>query len=174
MRLLDGPGSHDRTHSRTLAVVGTGVVVIIAIAVPGLFVLAGKSSASQSAPILGQSYSDNGLTCNLPVGLPPFVAHLVAGVVQSQKFLNTAGGETFVFEHWDNITYRSETIGSTTTQLPPATELVFYTYGPNTACGMMGEKGATEVIYAQVPLENEAFNLSDETVNLSQYVGQPG
>jgi hypothetical protein len=118
-------------------------------------------------------YNDNGLTCAVPQDVPAFVAQLIPAITQSQKFGNATSGAEFVFEHWDNITDRSVTIGSTTSQLPPATELVFYTYGPNTTCGMAGEKGATAVIYAQVPLENGAFKVPDESVYLSHYLGEP-
>ena len=174
MKLIKKSGAQGVSHSRRLSLVTMSGVLIVALALPGAFFLSGKTTASQQVSLSSQSYSDNGLSCSVPPGTPAFIAQLVPAITQSQKFLAVASGQGFVFEHWDNITERSVTVGTTTSQLPPVVELVFYTYGPNTACEMTGETGVTGVIYAQVPIVNGAFSMSGATVTLSHYVGQPG
>lgn len=113
------------------------------------------------------TYTINSLTCLIPKDYLSYasVIHLLPLVTTSPRFLNLTDGLPFVFGNAENITDRTQQIGNQPpVHLPDAVEMVFYSTGLTTYCGMFLNK-AQNVIDVQVPVQNGGFNLTEATYN---------
>jgi hypothetical protein len=158
------------------------IVLSVAIAVAlGASFIAGQgvpitqSAGSQANGVTNISYSNNGITCQLPASSPRYVSYLVPLVVQSPIFLAATNGSPYLFGDASNMTNRIQIIGGkvtsgplqnfsvaggTTIHLPPVADLSFYTYGPGTSCAGQPPP-PKEFLMVNVPLEGGSFNLTD-------------
>lgn len=112
----------------------------------------------------------NGLTCSIPAAYlsSTSVVRLVPLVTQSPQFISLANGSRYVFGNAENITGRTQQVGSQPAQhLPDVLEMVFYGHGPDTDCAMTSANGAQGTIVVQVPLQNGTFDLPIATYHVS-------
>ena len=125
------------------------------------------TASSSTATAVGPTYAINGLTCYVPAAYQSYtsVIHLLPLVTTNPKFLNLTGGMPFVFGNAENITDRVQQIGNQPpVHLPDALEMVFYSTGPSTSCGML-LGGSETTIDVQVPIQNSAYNMTGATFN---------
>lgn len=79
----------------------------------------------------------------------------------------------YIFGNAENITGRTQQIGNQPpVHLPDALEMVFYSIGPNTNCGMFLNKSES-IIDAQVPIQNGEFNMTGTSYGTSTPSGGP-
>ena len=126
-----------------------------------------QATSSSTVEATGPTYSINGLTCHVPAAYQsyPSVIHLLPLVTANPRFLNLTRGMPFVFGNAENITDRTQQIGNQPpVHLPDALEMVFYSMGSNTSCGMY--EGLSETtIDVQVPIQNGSYNMTGATFN---------
>ena len=133
------------------------------------------STVSAGTALSAASYRLNGLTCPVPSDYLRYrsVTSLLPEVTMSPGFLNLAKGMPFGFGNAENITDRILQIdGRPHVRLPDALEMVFYSGGPDTSCGMLLNK-AQAVIDAQVPIQNGAYNITGTTLGTLTPSGGP-
>lgn len=132
--------------------------------------VATQTTSSSTATALGPTYTVNGLTCHVPAAYQsyPSVVRLLPLVTANPRFLNLTGGMPFVFGNAENITDRIQQVGNQLpVHLPDVLEMVFYSIGPNTSCGML--LGISETtIDVQVPIQNGGYNMTGATFNESK------
>ena len=142
------------------------------IAVLHFYVSASTIQTTNSSTVVatGPTYTINGLTCHVPAAYQsyPSVTHLLPLVTTDSRFLNITGGMPFVFGNAENITDRTQQVGNQPpVHLPDVLEMVFYSNGPSTSCGML--LGISEpTIDVQVPLQNGAYNMTGASFNESK------
>ena len=126
-----------------------------------------QTTSSSTVAATGPTYTINGLTCHVPAAYQfyPSVIHLLPLVTTNSRFLNPTNGTPFVFGNAENITDRTQQIGNQApVHLPDALEMVFYSMGPSTSCGMY--EGLSETtIDVQVPIQNGGYNMTEATFN---------
>ena len=143
------------------------VVAMVVVATAGVLGIIGQ----QNLNTVGLTYSINGLTCHVPAAYQsyPSVIHLLPMVTTNPRFLNLTYGMPFVFGNAENITDRTQQIGNQPpVHLPDALEMVFYSTGPSTCCGVL-LGGSETTIDVQVPIQNGAYNMTGAAFN-----GPPG
>jgi hypothetical protein len=126
-----------------------------------------QTTSTSMAPTVGPTYTINGLKCHVPTAYQSYssVVHLLPLVTTNPRFLNLTGGMPFVFGNAENITDRTQQIGNQPLiHLPDALEMVFYSIGANTSCGML-LGGSETTIDVQVPIQNGAYNMTGATFN---------
>jgi len=126
-----------------------------------------QTTSSSTTAAVGPAYTINGLTCHVPVAYQssPSVMHLLPLVTTDPRFLNLTRGVPFVFGNAENITDRVRQVDNQPpVHLPDALEMVFYSTGPNTSCGML-LGGSETAIDVQVPIQNGAYNMTGATFN---------
>ena len=149
----------------------TGGFVIVALAFALLVAASSLNQVSEET-----TYTVNGLTCSIPsvYSTSEAVGYLVPLVTREPQFLNLTHGSPYELGN-------AEMLGSETLQidnqppqhLPPALEMVFYTYGPKTTCEGPGNPRFNwlSLIVVHVPLLSNGYNLTGATYHLS--IGGP-
>ncbi len=160
-------------------------LVVSLVAVTGGVLLANSNATGghteQSPSVMYAQPAVNGnssgvvLSCPVPSTWAPSIANLVPLVAQNEKFLNATRGAPYVFDFATLVSNRTETIGGVfeggpaqngsvvggrVIHFPPALEMQWYNYGPNTYCGENAPLSATGHILVFVPLQAGAFNMT--------------
>jgi hypothetical protein len=130
------------------------------------------NSGSEVTSSLAQ-YTVNGLTCPIPGNASLAIISLISKVTTDSRFISATNGSRYVFGNLENYGVGTQIIGGNrtvagrTVYQPPGTELVFYNYGPNTACQDIYTYGGDSSVCSfavHVPIEGGQYNWTGMTV----------